>query len=612
MLMFQTAKCARTFSLSLSRLLTHTCWILPLLLILCPSKPAMDRVQAQAPPPQATQAAINQAIERGVSYLRSNQNANGGWGKGTKQGGDGGWLPGYTALAGITLIECGVPTSDPGVQAAAKGVRSLYLDIDSTYEAALAILLLDRMGEKSDKARIQHLAGKLISGQSPTGGWGYKVPNKAKPDVDLLLSALRKLSPAQPNTGPNPRERPGSLGLCIKMSEDTAARPEPPPFDPVKARAAAVASLPPGMKRLPIFADLASLVAEDPKEKRNELVNPTTDNSNTHFATLGLWASRKYDVPTERSFGLLANRYRTSQGQNGSWTYDYVRKGADGSGAMTCAALLGTAIGFVLKGDPNARPEKDPQVINAFSFLSKTIGQPAGTTVGRPTPKAVGGYYFLWGMERIAVLYDVSQLDNKDWYLWGAEILVGHQETDGSWLDGGYPGESPIINTCFALLFLKRANLTPDLSRRLTIDASALTEKINTKAPPPTPSKPPEPTVVIETAPMPHAAYKPKSEPVTATVTASEPKSAPPEPKSNLPWIIGLVVLMLAGGGLIFFAVMKKKKQDDDEDEDEDEEEERPRKKKKKTAKEADGNGNGSKRSGKNKALSKRLKADED
>ncbi len=420
--------------------------ITPLCLLASLSGSARGQAQAQAQPQPATPAAINLAIERGVSYLRNNQNANGGWGKGTKPGGDGGWLVGYSSLAGITLIECGVSTSDPGIQAAANGVRSTYLELDSTYEVALAILFLDRMGDKNDRNKIQHLAGKLIWGQSPSGGWGYKVPNKSKPDIDALFTALRRLSPPQPATGPSPRERPGSLGLCIKMSEELAPRPEPPPFDPVKARAAVAATLTPGMKRLAVFADMAALILDDPKDKGSDPISPTTDNSNTHFATLGLWAARKYDVPTERSFALLVNRFRTSQGAEGSWAYAYVRNGANGPPPMTGAALLGIAIGHALKADPKVRPENDPQVIKAFTFLSKLIGEPAGRTDGRPTPKSVGGYYFLWGMERIAVLYDVSKLDKKDWYLWGAEILLCHQKSDGSWEDGGYPGEHPIVD----------------------------------------------------------------------------------------------------------------------------------------------------------------------
>ena len=51
------------------------------------------------------------------------------------------------------------------------------------------------------------------------------------------------------------------------------------------------------MKRLPVLQDKSSLILEDPKEKRHDPTTGTTDNSNTHFAIIGLWAARKHDVP---------------------------------------------------------------------------------------------------------------------------------------------------------------------------------------------------------------------------------------------------------------------------------------------------------------------------
>ncbi len=79
----------------------------------------------------------------------------------------------------------------------------------------------------------------------------------------------------------------------------------------------------------------------------------------------------------------------------------------------------------------------------------------------------VGGrtYYFLWSLERVAVALDLKTIGKKDWYGWGAEILLANQQRDGSW-DGDY---SPAgIDTCFALLFLQRANLARDLTSRIT------------------------------------------------------------------------------------------------------------------------------------------------
>jgi hypothetical protein len=45
-------------------------------------------------------------------------------------------------------------------------------------------------------------------------------------------------------------------------------------------------------------------------------------------------------------------------------------------------------------------------------------------------------------------------LGKHDWYEEGAQHLLGAQSGDGSWSAGG---ESALVNTCFALLFLKRA-----------------------------------------------------------------------------------------------------------------------------------------------------------
>lgn len=551
----------------------------------------LDRVSGQqgradraGPREPLDPAAVDRAIESGVRFLRQTQNPQGHWGAGTGPGSDKGWAVGYTCLAGLALVECGVPTTDPGLRNALSGIRRYASDLDSTYEVALAILFLDRMGEKSDQRTIQMLASRLIAGQTPTGGWGYKVPKHGQSETTALLGAIRKLSPPQPVPPPSFRARPGSLGLCIKASDDSFRPPPPPDFDPVKARKRAIDTVPSSMKKLPVLQDPAVLILEDPKEKRHIPTIGTTDNSNTHFAIIGLWAARKHDVPADRSFTLLVQRFRTSQGANGTWSYDYIRGGANGPLQMTCVALLGLAIGHVLDADPAVKPEKDPRVVNAFAALSPRIGEPAGSFENRPAIKDAGGLYFFWAMERIAVLYDVRQLDKKDWYRWGAEILIGHQSQDGSWTeDGGYHGQHPVLNTAFALMFLKRANLTPDLSRRLTVDVAALTSKVDDKASPkpatPSPTQPDPPPVVAPEPqpPLPDVEAPQQSQPVQSQPAAATPPDthARPASKSNI-WllIVVLVLLVLVGGGIAFF-VARRSRTDDDDDE-------QPRKRKKK------------------------------
>jgi hypothetical protein len=529
------------------------------------------------------QAAIGAAVNRGVSYLRQAQNPVGSWGAGTNVGSGGGWAVGYTALAGLALVECGVPTDDPGLRRAAGLVRQVYGKIDSTYEVALAILFLDRMGDPKDKALIQGLAVRLVVGQTGTGGWAYKVPLVAPTETNQILAALRKLHPPSLPTGFSLRDRPSALGLCIKVADDVRPRPVPvgkattTPDDPEKTRAAALAALRPGVRQLPVFQPVEQFLAADPEKKASDPVGGTTDNSNTHFATLGLWAARRHDVPTDRSFALLARRFRTSAGPGGGWGYHYAKGGGGGAHPMTCVALLGLAVGHVLAVDPGAgpRPEQDPVIVNAFGLLSKRVGAPTGTADNRPTPKAVGGLYYLWALERIAVLYDVATLDKKDWYQWGAEILVCHQQADGSWADGGYHGQHPVLNTALAVMFLTRANLTPDLSRRLVVDSAVLTAKTATPAPTPEPVVAPAPApTVVPAVELPVARTETPVKAAPPVQARSTTEDAAPAEKSSDTWLLLIagVVLVIVAGCVGAYVVFRPTGDESDD------EEERPRK----------------------------------
>src|SRR5262249_41025669 len=86
-----------------------------------------------------------------------------------------------------------------------------------------------------------------------------------------------------------------------------------------------------------------------------------------------------------------------------------------------------------------------------------------GTTIGcrlpRPNPQAAD-YSFPWSLERVAVAYDLTTINNRDWYGWGKEILLSAQQPDGGW-KGKYGVD---IDTSFALLFLTRANATRELT----------------------------------------------------------------------------------------------------------------------------------------------------
>jgi hypothetical protein len=392
---------------------------------------------------------IQGAVDRGVAYLKGLQQADGTWPHGEI---------GLTALATLTLLECDVPAADPIVQRGAAAVRQASPEVQTTYSLALSIMLLDRLGDPADEPLIQAMGVRLLAGQNGTGGWSYACPKIGGDDEVRRLAAL------------------------ARKKNELVARGE-------LARAAPPKE--PGNKReLPkeIRDQLALLNKQKPAPPRPDdlTFGGWGDNSNTQFAILGLWVAHRYGIPVQKALAHAEHRFRTSQNGDFGWGYTPTQGGMGGSTAtMTCAGLLGLALGHgaaneaVLRTDPKEGkdhpakdrqfrdPARDPAIRNGLLALSTAIGHPIGKRVKGRIPlqgRANGrAYYFLWSLERVAVAYGLKTIGQKDWYEWGAEILLVSQLADGSWQ--GEFRDGP--DTCFALLFLRRANFARDLSARL-------------------------------------------------------------------------------------------------------------------------------------------------
>jgi hypothetical protein len=152
-------------------------------------------------------------------------------------------------------------------------------------------------------------------------------------------------------------------------------------------------------------------------------------------------------------------------------------KGNGGSPAMTGAGLLGLAVGHGLHTDK--KKVKDDQMEKGFRAIATAVGKPLGADKkmrvvkgrkGLPRrifPRSSINLYFLWTLERVGVIYNVRLMDGRDWYRWGVELLLDAQKPLGFWAEGGYPGTGQTLDTCLALLFLKRANLATDLTKKL-------------------------------------------------------------------------------------------------------------------------------------------------
>jgi hypothetical protein len=234
---------------------------------------------------------------------------------------------------------------------------------------------------------------------------------------------------------------------------------------PAKKR---IEDLPPRLRKLPV------LDQRPPDPGQAEPVK--SDNSNTQFATLALWVARRHAVGLERSLALVVKRFRTSQFATGGWAYWYtymvgVQNRWLGTPAMTCAGLLGLAVGHGLGADSKlegAGAGTDPAVEKALKALGTGIGQKAGWDKRRQQPTY--NLYLLWSVERVGTLYRRRLIGDVDWYAWGVGILLEHQNPDGSWCGYGYTGSDKTTDTCLAMLFLRHVNLARDLTNKLKFE----------------------------------------------------------------------------------------------------------------------------------------------
>ncbi|MFO0965024.1 MAG: hypothetical protein U0793_05470 [Gemmataceae bacterium] len=446
-------------------------------------KPAGRVVVGEVRPaahPGVDQKAVDRAIDRGVAFLKA---------KAAEE-----TLLGAKALAGLALLHCDVPATDPAVRRLAAEVREHAARRFTPYDIAACIFFLDRLRDKVDAPLIRHLGLRLLANQQENGGWGYNCV-QITPAQEMEL--VRRL-------GGDPR-----LGVAMaKGPPPRALGPFGTDTLPADAASFPVLRYIPGGK-LPPAAGFGRSLINRP------------DNSITQFAVLGLLASKRHGVPAERSLAMAAERFRTSQGRDGAWRYGgdlSVVAGGELSDTATCAGLLALACAETTRG---GRAD-DPVVASALAYLGRRLetltplpmetrrkraaaasadyramviffrGMEAGLDAKNPlafagevlkalegggglglggggvktahcNTDAWGDIYFLWSLERTAVAYGLKTFGKRDWYAFGAPLLVECQEADGGWREA-FPGA---CDTAFALLFLRRANLFTEVTAAL-------------------------------------------------------------------------------------------------------------------------------------------------
>jgi len=184
------------------------------------------------------------------------------------------------------------------------------------------------------------------------------------------------------------------------------------------------------------------------------------DNSNTQFAILGLWVAQRHGVSSRMALLTTEQYFRDTQHMDGSWAYHPMANNWRDS--MTCAGLMSLAMRYGVPGGRgrDIRPQhrvrvNDIAVQQGLRYLAESLDKISFVGNRIVGVEAREPFYFLWSLERMAVIYNLKNIGKHEWYPWAAEMLVESQNRLGNWHN--------VIDTCFALLILKRSNFAQDL-----------------------------------------------------------------------------------------------------------------------------------------------------
>jgi hypothetical protein len=208
----------------------------------------------------------------------------------------------------------------------------------------------------------------------------------------------------------------------------------------------------------------------------------TGDNSNTQYALLGLYAGKTAGIAIPQEvWKSIRDYYTETQQKDGGWLYS-PRGNPHGIGSsltMTTAGLSGLLIAGMELNTGREKPvgngtfegcgeyRENTPVARALSWISNPLRDGNGGLHDRfslEMPKRT--FYNLYGIERAGRLSGQRFFGAHDWYREGCQYLVARQHENGSWSEGGFYDQWPVVSTSFALLFLSKGR-TPVLISKL-------------------------------------------------------------------------------------------------------------------------------------------------
>jgi len=358
--------------------------------------------------PAQEQSKVDEAIHKGIEYLKTADSPGHPHSKAVHS----------DELILYTFIVADVPPTNPRFKALLE--RVLSDEPHQTYKVALQAMALEELDRVKYQNRIAYCAQHLVDNQCTNGQWSYGSPTTPPKDLPAMVAS------------------------------DGADKPKP----------------------VTGVRDFANVKPPKPKVVRKIAIKKqrdggaSGDNSNTQYAALGLRAC--YDagilIPEETITLAVkwlnesahaveggdkvgANAVGTGPGETPGKPQGWGYKGANEGepyGSMTAGATGALTIyDYMMKKEW----KRDPIVKNGMAWLGSHFA-----VANNPGKGGEWLRYYLYGVERAGVLYGTDKMGTHDWYAEGAKFLVDTQAANGSW-----NGRELTWDTCFAILFLKKA-----------------------------------------------------------------------------------------------------------------------------------------------------------
>jgi hypothetical protein len=371
--------------------------------------------------PRVDQAKVDEAIQKGCKVLIGGGSAFGTFPHGKRHQPEA--MQAYGELILLTLLHSGYYTGDePALQPIV--AFCLEREIGSTYTASLGAMAFQKLDPRKYQERIAQYAQFLVDNQCENGQWDYGAP---VPVNDVIPTAMKKK--------PEPEDVASGGGVA-------GSTPKAAPKKPTGKTEA--------LPRIPV--------------RKRRPGPPNGDNSNAQYAALGLRACLDAGIDVDPKVLHLARKWWTScQNSDGGWGYNGngTQGGEDNPtsvsntsyGSMTVGAVGALCIYDYYLG---ANYKNNGATLKGLEWLVKNYD-----VMKNPRKTSFASLYYLYGLERVGMLYGTEKLGNYEWYPDGAEYLLRIQKPGGDWHAGDSTPREPHVDTCFAILFLRRG--TPPL-----------------------------------------------------------------------------------------------------------------------------------------------------